>query len=156
MIPVTERDRGGTRMGPSEQPLTLTLPSDLRLLAVARCFIEAACRAGGLDPKTTDAVVLATHEAANNVIRHAHHHRPDAQLQIQCVLDGDAVEVRVLDEGEPFDPNQLPDLDPSDDCRIGGRGLFLMRSLMDELSCQPRGDHGNALRMVKRTGRASA
>ena len=33
--------------------------------------------------------------------------------------------------------------------RIGGRGVFLMRTLMDELSCERRGTRGNVLRMVK-------
>jgi anti-sigma regulatory factor (Ser/Thr protein kinase) len=39
--------------------------------------------------------------------------------------------------------------------RIGGRGVFLMRALMDELSCQPRGEGGNTLRMFKRCTRPS-
>ena len=43
----------------------------------------------------------------------------------------------------------MPHLDPAE-VRIGGRGVFLMRKLMDELSCQPRGERGNTLRMVKR------
>jgi len=51
------------------QPLTLTLPSDLRLLGVARAFIEAVCLAGRLAPDTTEAIVLAFHEAISNVIR---------------------------------------------------------------------------------------
>jgi anti-sigma regulatory factor (Ser/Thr protein kinase) len=34
--------------------------------------------------------------------------------------------------------------------RVGGRGIFLMRTLMDELSCEPRTPRGNRLRMVRR------
>ena len=44
------------------QPLILILPSDLRLVSVARTFIEAVCLAGRLDKQTTESVGLALHE----------------------------------------------------------------------------------------------
>jgi serine/threonine-protein kinase RsbW len=75
-------------------------------------------------------------------------------LQIACHLSRDAIEVRIHDEGEPFDLDNVPHLNPGE-LRIGGRGVYLMRTLMDELSCERRGDRGNTLRMVKRCGRVS-
>jgi anti-sigma regulatory factor (Ser/Thr protein kinase) len=136
-------------MAPDNRPWTLTIPSDLRLLPLARGFVEAVCAYAGFDRPTTDAIVLAMHEAANNVIRHAHHSDPAAQLQIECHLCSDGIELHLLDEGEPFDLGSVPHLDPAE-LRIGGRGVFLMRTLMDELVCQPRIHRGNTLRMVKR------
>lgn len=132
-----------------QQPCRLTIPSDLRLLAVARAFIEAVCQAAGMDRSTIHAVVLAADEAANNVIRHAHRDKPDALLQIECYLHADGIEIRLFDEGEPFDLGAVPDLDPAE-LRVGGRGVFLMRTLMDEISCQPRAEGGNVVRLVKR------
>jgi anti-sigma regulatory factor (Ser/Thr protein kinase) len=84
------------------------------------------------------------------VIRHAHQHRSDVPLEIRCFAGACAIEVQILDEGEPFDLQAMPHLDPGE-VRVGGRGLFLMRALTDELSCQPRGQRGNVLRMVKRS-----
>jgi len=139
-------------MRPDTVPWTLTIPSDLRLLSLARTFIETVCQLGGLDPHATDAILLAATEAASNVIRHAHQNNPQAPLQIQCFLSCDAIEIHILDEGEPFDLTAVPHLNPAE-LRIGGRGVFLMRTLMDELTCQPRGERGNTLRMVKRCGR---
>jgi len=136
-------------------PWTLTLPSDLRLLPLARAFVGAVCQVAGFDEKATDAIVLATDEATNNVIRHAHHGQPDAPLQIQCFFRPDGIEILLIDQGAPFDLAAVPHLDPSEE-RIGGRGVFLMRALMDELSCQPRGERGNMLRMVKRCARTAA
>jgi serine/threonine-protein kinase RsbW len=141
-------------MPDSGRPLTLILPNDLRLLSVARAFIESVCLAGRLEADITEAVVLALHEAISNVIRHAHRDRPDAELQIHCYLTPERVEIQLLDEGEPFDLTAVPKLDPAE-LRIGGRGVYLMRALMDELSCQPRGERGNILRMVKWCGRNS-
>jgi serine/threonine-protein kinase RsbW len=130
-------------------PITLILPSDLRLLAVARAFIESVCHAGRLEQEVREALVMAVHEAISNVIRHAHRDHPEALLQVQCYLTSERVEVHVLDEGEPFDVATVPPLSPSE-LRIGGRGVFLMRTLMDELTCERRGQRGNLLRMVKR------
>jgi len=129
-------------------PWSLTIPSDLRLLALARAFVEAVCQVAGLDERATHAVVLATDEAANNVMRHAHHDNPDAPLTIQCFIHPDSIEIRLQDEGAPFDLSAVPQLNPSE-LRVGGRGVFLMRTLMDELEVQPRGERGNTLRMVK-------
>jgi serine/threonine-protein kinase RsbW len=136
-------------------PWTLTISSDLRLLALARAFVEAVCRVAGFDDKLTHSVVLATDEATNNVMRHAHRDQPDAPIQIQCFFAADGIEIHLLDQGDPFDIDAVPHLDPSE-LRIGGRGVFLMRALMDELSCQPRGERGNTLRMVKRCHQQSS
>ncbi|HEV3260085.1 MAG TPA: ATP-binding protein [Gemmataceae bacterium] len=138
-------------MASDSSPLTLTLPSDLRLLSVARTFVEAVCKVGGFDQATTDAIVLATNEATSNVIRHAHQGRPEAYLQIQCRFCSEGLEICLLDEGEPFDLTAVPHLNPAE-IRVGGRGVFLMRRLMDELSCQAQGERGNVLRMVKHCG----
>ncbi|GIW80004.1 MAG: hypothetical protein KatS3mg105_1811 [Gemmatales bacterium] len=130
-------------------PMVLTIPSQPRLIRLAHDFVESVCQAGGLDEKTTHAVVLATGEAVSNIVRHAHRNRPDALFQIQCRFQQDGIEICLCDEGEPFDIDAVPHLDPGE-LREGGRGVFLMRTLMDELSCSPRREGGNTLRMRKR------
>lgn len=136
-------------MAETVAPWSLTIASDLRLLGMARAFVERVCQAAGFDENTTHLIVLAADEAVNNIIRHAHQDRPDAVVQILCFLHPDGIEIQLIDEGAPFDITAVPHLDPGE-LRVGGRGVFLMRSLMDELSCQPRGGGGNTLRMVKR------
>lgn len=140
---------GAMRMAGKPAPWNLTISSDLRLLALVRAFVEGVCLVARCDEKTTDAVVMATDEAVNNIMRHAHLGRPEATIQIQCFLHPDCIEIHLLDEGAPFDLSTVPHLDPAE-LRVGGRGVFLMRSLMDELCCQRRGEQGNTLRMVKR------
>jgi serine/threonine-protein kinase RsbW len=125
------------------------------MLSVARAFVEAVGQASGLDRATIHAVVLATSEAVSNIIRHAHHNCPETQFQIHCSLHPDAFEISFHDEGEPFDIAAVPHLDPAE-LRVGGRGVFLMRALMDELTCHRRGERGNVLRMVKRRQSAGA
>jgi serine/threonine-protein kinase RsbW len=138
-------------MAPEPAPYILTMPSDLRFLDSARAFVTAVCQAAGLDACTTDHLALAAHEAINNAIRHAHGHRSEVPLQVRCLLAAEGLEIQVLDEGEPFDFQALPHLDPAE-LRIGGRGFFIMRRLTDEVSCQPRSPRGNVVRLVKRWG----
>jgi serine/threonine-protein kinase RsbW len=133
----------------------LTIPTDLRLLALARAFIEAVCNVAGMDEANTRAVVLATDEATNNVMRHAHVGHPDKLLEIHCFLTPGQIEIRLADEGPPFDLEGVPNIDPAE-LRAGGRGVFLMRRLMDELDVQPRPQGGNVLKMVKRFTTAPA
>jgi serine/threonine-protein kinase RsbW len=127
----------------------LTLPSDLRLLPVARAFVEAVCQAGGLGKDLTYAVVVAADEAVNNIIRHAHRNDTALTLRIECRVASDCVEVRLQDEGEPFDLSAVPNLDPAE-LRVGGRGVYLMRALMDEVCCEVCAPRGNVLRLIKK------
>jgi serine/threonine-protein kinase RsbW len=136
-------------MASASPEFSLRLPSDLKYVAVARAFVEAVCEAANLDGGITSAAVLATNEAANNVVRHAHRDHPDAAWHLTLRIEPEAIEISVHDEGDPFDLNAVPRLDPTE-LRIGGRGIFLIRSVMDEVSCTPREERGNILRMVKR------
>jgi serine/threonine-protein kinase RsbW len=138
----------GGGMDSGNPPVTLTIPNDPRLMPLVRGFVETVCQVADLDQATTDAIVLATNEAASNAIRHAHRDCPEALVRIECRIGTACIEVCLLDEGEPFDLASVPNLDPAE-VRVGGRGIFLMRALMDELDCQPRGKRGNAIRMVK-------
>ena len=131
------------------EPPVLSLPSDLHLLPVARAFVEAICVASHVGRELIDTVVLAADEAVNNAIRHAHGNDIALTVQLSCVVTAEHIEIHVHDEGEPFDMAAMPELDPSE-VRVGGRGLFLMRTMMDEIHCQPRRPRGNAVRLVKR------
>jgi anti-sigma regulatory factor (Ser/Thr protein kinase) len=134
---------------PSDQvPFAIKLPSDLHLLTLARTFVETICQKLICDDCFCGAIQLATHEALQNIIRHAHGGRCDAVFEIQVVPLNEGVEIRLLDEGERFDVTNVPHLDPAE-MRIGGRGVFLMRRLMDEVVSEPRRPHGNILRLVK-------
>ena len=129
-------------------PFALVLPSDLKLLPLARTFVESVCHFCHCDPCFAESMQLATHEAIQNIIRHAHGGCCHAQLEIQALPLPDGLELRLLDEGEPFDVASVPHLEPGE-LRIGGRGVYLIRRNVDELCSQVRQPRGNILRMVK-------
>ena len=135
---------------------SLNVPSDLCMLSTTRGFVESVGACCGLSPAFIRSLVLVTGEAVSNIIRHAHRDAATAQLQIELEIHDDHVVLTFLDEGDPFDISAVPHLDPGE-LRLGGRGVYLMRTLMDELHCEPRGDGaGNRLRMVKRIEPANA
>jgi anti-sigma regulatory factor (Ser/Thr protein kinase) len=135
-------------MSSDQAPFAITLPSDLRLLGLARTFIETACDSLNCDHCFAESIQLAVHEALQNIIRHAHGGKSQALLEIQVAPLEDGLEVRILDEGTPFDVASVPFLEPGE-MRIGGRGVFLMRRLVDELASEPRCPSGNILRLIK-------
>jgi serine/threonine-protein kinase RsbW len=124
------------------------------MLSVARGFVEAVCQAYKLDRTVTHALVIVAGEAITNIVRHAHQNRSDAQMEMHLRIMADAVEMVFQDEGAPFDLSSVPSLPPGE-LRVGGRGIYLMRALMDELTSQPS-ENGNVLRMVKRCAAGAA
>ncbi|HLW68763.1 MAG TPA: ATP-binding protein [Gemmataceae bacterium] len=129
-------------------PYSLTLPSDLRLLSLARLFVESICMHLNFDLDFTEAVQAATHEALQNIMRHAHDGRPDALWQLEILPVENGLEIRLHDDGEHFDVSGVPHLQPGE-MRIGGRGVFLMRRIMDQVVSERKMPKGNVLRMVK-------
>ncbi len=126
----------------------ITLPSDPKMLTPARNFVEAVCNAYRLAPAVKTALILAAGEAFTNIIRHAHRHKPGAELQIHVEFVGERVVLTFHDEGEPFDIATVPHMNPSE-LRLGGRGVFMMRRLMDEVRSTRR-QNGNSLCLAKR------
>lgn len=72
----------------------------------------------------------------------------DRRVTIDVTLTPDDVRFAIADEGPGFDPETLPDpTDPENIARASGRGLLLIRTFMDEVTHNPR---GNSITMVKR------
>lgn len=129
---------------------SLDVPSDIAILSTARAFVESVGVCNGLNPRLVRSLVLAAGEAVTNIVRHAHRDVGPARIQIFFELDPERVALCFLDEGKPFDIEAVPHYDPGE-LRIGGRGVYLMRALMDDVRCEPRGAglSGNCLRLVK-------
>jgi serine/threonine-protein kinase RsbW len=141
---------------PSEDHLngwcTLTVPSDLKALPLVRRTVETMCEVCRLPASRSSEIVLATHEACTNIIRHAHGNQSDLPLTIAVRASENAFEIKILDRGAPFDFDAVPELDPVE-VREGGRGVYLIRRLMDEVTCSPVAGGGNETHMVKRLAR---
>jgi serine/threonine-protein kinase RsbW len=96
-----------------------------------------------------DEIEIALREALANAVIHGNHEEIGKRVYVtcRCSLDGEVLIV-VRDEGEGFDSRAVPDpTDPQSLLLSHGRGLHLMRALMDEVSFE---DNGTSVRMRKR------
>lgn len=110
----------------------LLLPSDTSSLTQVEPFFAQVARPL-LDESTYYNAVIALTEAVNNAIVHGN--RKDSSKEVRITLSASDAElvITVQDQGHGFDINALPDpLHPDNLLRDGGRGVFLIRQLVDE------------------------
>ena len=103
----------------------------------------------GIAKETEDEIEIAVLEALANAVIHGNGENPDKQVHLscRCSMDGE-VSIVVRDEGEGFDSRAVPDpTEPQGLLLTHGRGLHLMRTLMDEVSFE---ENGTVVRMRKR------
>ncbi len=109
---------------------------DSALPSVERVEEEAEKLAmqAGFHAETASHIAMVCREAAVNAVLHGNHYDPRKHVTASFELTDDALTVRVADQGEGLDPDQTPDpLAPENLLRTAGRGIFLMRALMDEV-----------------------
>jgi serine/threonine-protein kinase RsbW len=98
--------------------------------AAAEKFTQAA----GLDEDESFRVVMAVREATVNAVLHGNGYDPNKQVSASFENDGKSVIVKIADEGEGLDPEKIPDpLAQENLLRGTGRGIFLIRSFLDEV-----------------------
>jgi len=142
-----ERSGGGAASAPPATAFALELPSDLRVIEGAVGYLVERCRAftaGGSRLTLNFRVGLC--EALANAMLYGNGRDPEKRVRVEVELDTSRVEVRVVDQGKGFDPQEVPDpTAPGNLERPGGRGVFLLHKLMDQV--EYRGC-GNEVRMV--------
>jgi serine/threonine-protein kinase RsbW len=113
--------------------------------------ILSILEAGQFSEDDLFAVHLALEEAFLNAVKHGNKMDPAKKVKIDCLVDGEKVEIDMVDEGAGFDPDRVPDPRVGENVfRPEGRGLLLIRSYMHAVEYNER---GNGLRMVRYKGR---
>jgi serine/threonine-protein kinase RsbW len=91
---------------------------------------------------------LVLTESVINTITHANDRDPDKMVHLSICIEHDELVIRVFDQGEGFDINDVPPPD-FEGVSEGGRGVFLIRAIMDSVNYLKMGS-GNVLEMRKR------
>jgi serine/threonine-protein kinase RsbW len=103
----------------------------------------------GLDDDERFRVTMAVHEAAINAVLHGNDYNPALQIAVTMENTGSKLVFVIADQGQGFDPDHLPDPSaPENLLRGTGRGIFLIRSLMDEVNFR-RLNPGTELTLIK-------
>jgi len=115
----------------------LTIPSRLEWLDLVDKIASGIAIQMAFSQEEADGVANSVLEAGTNAIQHGHRYDPELPVEIIFEISADALRVRVHDEGRGFDADRVLRVDPTDpQCLLAqrGRGIFIMRSLMDEVA----------------------
>jgi serine/threonine-protein kinase RsbW len=134
---------------PLQLALEVTIPSDVSEIPTVVELIQGRCRELALTPRQCSFnVPVALTEAISNAILRGNHEDPEKQVVVRASVDEKSVVLDVVDEGEGFDleASMADPTTPENITREDGRGLFLMRRLVDRV--ERFYDHGNVVRLV--------
>lgn len=114
----------------------LKVKSRTENLSEIRDFVSGNARAAGIPEATVENIILAVDEACTNIIKHAYNLSPEGEIIIKIDYDEEKFMVTIIDYGKSFEPDRvpLPDLQKYyREHRVGGLGMYLMKSLMDNV-----------------------
>ena len=129
-----------------EIKLTLALPRDEISVPVVRRLLKQAMDTLGVQPDVTHDIELALTEACTNVLDHS---EAGDEYEVSAGIDGDQCVIEVVDRGAGFD-GSLQGLADADPAAEGGRGIQLMRSLVDRVTFTNRPAKGAVVHLEKR------
>ena len=142
--------------GLAGEVIELEIPARAEFVALARLVVSAlAASDSNLVDERVDDLKLAVSEACTNAIEAHDKAGSSERVLVRCKAGSEALEVCVEDQGQGFDPAQLPDHPPvTDPDRLKferGLGIPLIKALVDEVEFSPT-DRGTAVRLVMRYG----
>jgi serine/threonine-protein kinase RsbW len=113
----------------------IEIPSLSENIRMIESFIDNAREKFQLDDDIYGNIMIAITEAVNNAIRHGNGSDSSKNVSLSLSLDESLIKFRIEDEGKGFDFQNLPDpTSPENIEKPGGRGIFLMKHLSDEVS----------------------
>ena len=124
----------------------LSLPRDAATVPLVRELCRTAMLRLGVNPDCSADVQLALTEACANVVRHATDHD---EYEVHCTVSLSECELRVIDRGEGFESGDLGHGHAAGDAETG-RGIHLIRALMDTVDFRSEPEDGTVVHLVKR------
>jgi serine/threonine-protein kinase RsbW len=120
--------------------ITIQVPSIGENIRMIESFIDNAKERFELDDDIYGNIMIAVTEAVNNAIKHGNANDKSKNVQLSLSLNDSLIKFIVKDEGKGFDYQNLPDpTAPENIAKIGGRGIFLMKHLSDEVEFKDQG-----------------
>jgi len=129
----------------------LEIASRFEMLEVVQTVLNHLEGLLGFDEDASHYVSVAIRESVVNAIKHGNHLDETKTVEVKFTLHSKALEVRVSDKGAGFDPESVPNPVAEENLlKACGRGIFFMRSFMDEVAYSFPETGGTVVRMVKR------
>ncbi len=121
---------------------SLSIPSVPSNIKLVERFLLDLHDALNLSESILDRIMISITEIVNNSILHGNHCDPSKLVHLYCYCYDDRLDFIIRDEGDGFVPDDLPDpLDEGNLLKEGGRGVLIVKSMMDHVSFKKL-DHG--------------
>jgi serine/threonine-protein kinase RsbW len=138
-----------------QQVIRLEFTSAFEMLDFVQVVSDHVSRAAGLDEDAMHWVSVAIRESVINAIKHGNQNDESKHVFVEFeTTEAAAVPelmIRVRDQGPGFEPEMIQDpLAPENLLKSSGRGIFLIRSFMDDVQLQRAPEGGMEIRMIKR------
>ena len=139
--------RGGT--------VKLQVHSNFDMLDFVQMVSDRLAHLGGLDDDAVHWIGVAVRESVINAIKHGNREDLEKLVTVEFTfaptVEPSELIVRVLDQGSGFDPEEIADpLAPENLLKASGRGIFFMKSFMDDVTLSRGSEGGMEVRMVKK------
>lgn len=134
-----------------EQSFHLAIGSRFENIELVQVVLKDSLERLGFDDDARHWIDIAVREAVANAIKHGNSQDPHKQVVIDFTVEEDSLVIQVQDEGAGFDPAHLEDpLAPENLLKPNGRGIFYMKSFMDEIQYGRRPGGGTVVTLRKR------
>jgi serine/threonine-protein kinase RsbW len=131
----------------------LKIPSQANNLATIREFVAKIAQNSGFSENDISKIELAVDEACTNVIKHAYENQPNSKdIEVNVEFQGDKLTIIVTDYGKGFEPEKIQSPNIKKylaEHRRGGFGIYLMKTLMDEVHYDIQPGIRNKVTMIK-------
>jgi serine/threonine-protein kinase RsbW len=120
--------------------LKIQIPSISENIRIVESFIDNVKEKFNVDDDLYGNIMVAITESVNNAMKHGNKLDKTKNVILSATCDENALVIRVEDQGDGFDYDNLPDpTAPENLDKVGGRGVFLMKHLSDEVRFENEG-----------------
>ena len=138
-------------MSADSRTVRLDIASSIDMIEMVQTVITHLSGVVGLSEDATHYMSVAVRESVVNAIKHGNGLDNAKRVAIDFVMLPEGLEVRVADQGKGFDPSSVPDPVAEENLlKAYGRGIFFMRSFMDEVEYSVPAAGGTRVRMIKK------
>ncbi len=130
--------------------LEVSIPAGIEYLSLVDTVCQAFCGWAGIEKEIADQIAMAAVEGATNAVVHGNRCQRSKKVKVFFEKTRREIVVSVTDEGEGFDPDRVPD--PTDEVNLmkeSGRGIFIMKQVMDRVEFERPESGGTLVRMAK-------
>lgn len=143
-------------MSAERSQVRISIGSRFEHIDLIQVVVDDALGRLGLDEDSRHWVGLAVREAVANAIKHGNLQDPEKDVDVELAVEDQEAIIRVDDHGGGFSLEQVENpLDPKNLLKPNGRGIFYMRSFMDDIRYTSLPEGGTRVTLRKRITRSS-